>query len=1583
MKTKNIYKIGLSLLIALCFIIPTGMSMSDQSEESEAGNFSMSDTFAVKLGDVISQAAGDVSIGTAPPAILENPDGDLIELIDGITIPIEDYYNIYIVLDKVPNQLTTTVKPHLELYCVSEGERVEMYYTSFEDNFDIYNNWIQIDADCAIVGGHYDSFSWSDDRAFCEDHSFKSTMYDIYKGNQDDYFELRKTFDISDQYAVEVEFYIWVEGQGDDGAEPYDPFDYLSFEIGSDGNWVTNLTLNDAPGDEYKFFDTTLPPYDPDHDLTKTGPYDYRYVEDAGNGWWKVVFRVNTSELHLLDAGYPFSLDPTNLSFRFDWHTDPQFQYEGAYVDCFRVTSIENVITKVFQTHSQGPIEINDDCETFFKFPLAWEDVDECECYLMKLWVEVVSNGQSLNDWPDTVDIEFCVGDELDCEIWDLIVEDSFTEQIVEDGGFMTAGSDAHFIYTFHANGTIPSVNVEIVGSINKLEWVDAYTDDFEGMAWSDSGAFDGPNLWHKTSADSWSGSSALGCFNKDTNHYENDMYLNYVLSPKMLDMTGVKEMYLDYYTKFITEGLNDYWAILLFDPATNYVLGNIGAIGYNTYGYQPDWIGPMQPMGKWQPFDLKDAYDYWYEERGMFRNPDGTQSYDMGFGLAIWGTDAYGYTNAQAEANGDYWSGWFYDDFVVRSLQVGENVFRETHIIPGPLEPCETAELQFEWEDVTYSRYEICVEAICEGDVDLDDNKLCQEILVMDPLENMVDKDVESLDLTGLGEGEWAICGSDYDNYLSTNADSTEYVDDANAIVMLCPDHGGDCDLEEGDPCCINISHLNTADVAITPLSEDFSGGIPAGWTGASEWPTFGSNLAGGTAPEIRLRDGTMTAPASLTFTTDTSDGDTLDFEFKSYIRHDAGDFRCRVRIRADPSDSWSDITPWTNNVAGDIAAATYNIDISDYAGTSMQIQFRIDQYSGIDDINRWCLDDFIITGTDDYELEVEFDAWWDLESGWDYVYLEVSDGCPADLYYDWIEVKNWTGFSGDEATADGDDWVHEIVDIWPPITGTEFSLRFRFVSDESGHQRGMLIDDMFIEDLFDITKITDPMPVFANFSDPMNDMDNWCTAILHYGQYWEYDGTKWCADIPDLPVEDALIWSTEILDAYEAYLTVNHSRIFQNKLSLLLEDFDSAIWSPRIYHPGHQMPADWSLAGAVGVAIADSWGYPAVVWGWGGAWTNAHVFNVTMPSPMMDMSTLPDPTATVQFFTNSFKVFDNYTIDIYSAGTYEETIAEIGSGIGQTATTISENFIPADYTDPSQIQVALTYDTNGLVDQGWAMANNLEVFSQTLSILGYLEISIDGENWFILDVFYGNDPWAEETYDITPWAGNEIFIRFRYEGNTKSTGQWCINWAEIKGKKDTSAPTTTATMSGTMTDAGWYSSAVQIQITAVDDTGMGEIHYILDGVETVVAGDSASFSVTGNGAHNVEFWGVDAMGNEELPHNVIPTFRIDAGAPPTVAITAPQPGLYLFGNQILSLSKVFIIGAFDIEATASDAESGVYRVQFFLDNDLISEDTEAPFSAYCAEKHMGEGTIKVIAEDFSGNTAEDTLDITYYKFL
>jgi hypothetical protein len=291
------------------------------------------------------------------------------------------------------------------------------------------------------------------------------------------------------------------------------------------------------------------------------------------------------------------------------------------------------------------------------------------------------------------------------------------------------------------------------------------------------------------------------------------------------------------------------------------------------------------------------------------------------------------------------------------------------------------------------------------------------------------------------------------------------------------------------------------------------------------------------------------------------------------------------------------------------------------------------------------------------------------------------------------------------------------------------------------------------------------------------------------------------------------------------------------------------------------------------------------------------------------------------------------------------------------------------------------------------WAV----DEFSLYCTETGIVELSMDGgETFFKFWEFTGSGTDDDICKDISGYAGNDLVIRFRAVGeqefndvgwlpwfNVAQGGHWCVDNISITCKVDNMAPTTSISMTGTMTDAGWYSSAVQCKITAVDDIAMGEIHYILDGVETVVAGDVAQFTVSGNGEHNIEYWGVDATGNEETPHNIVPTFRIDSGSPPSIAITAPEPGLYLFGNNLLSLSKVFIIGAFTTEATASDAESGVYRVSFYLDGDLISEDTEAPYSAYCAIKHMGEGTIKAVAEDFSGNTAEDTLDITYYKFL
>ena len=305
-----------------------------------------------------------------------------------------------------------------------------------------------------------------------------------------------------------------------------------------------------------------------------------------------------------------------------------------------------------------------------------------------------------------------------------------------------------------------------------------------------------------------------------------------------------------------------------------------------------------------------------------------------------------------------------------------------------------------------------------------------------------------------------------------------------------------------------------------------------------------------------------------------------------------------------------------------------------------------------------------------------------------------------------------------------------------------------------------------------------------------------------------------------------------------------------------------------------------------------------------------------------------------------------------------------------------------------PANIDNAMIWSTE-VIDTyaAWLTFSHDYDLDTTCPDYAKLEISDNGgATWAYIDLFDGSSGgYVTETYDLTPYCGKNILIRFRLHACASGGGMpgWCVKDLAIYGKIDYCPPTSTAAVSGTLKDTGWYNTGVSITITATDmAAGIREIHYILDGVETVVPGDTATVTVNSNGDHTLTYWAVDNVGNvEEQQHTL--TFKIDKGNPPTVAITAPEPGLYLFGNKLLSASKVIIIGSFNIEATASDADSGVYAVEFFLDGESIASDISAPFEAYCSVKHMGAGTIKVVAEDFAQNTAEDTLDITYYKFL
>jgi len=93
---------------------------------------------------------------------------------------------------------------------------------------------------------------------------------------------------------------------------------------------------------------------------------------------------------------------------------------------------------------------------------------------------------------------------------------------------------------------------------------------------------------------------------------------------------------------------------------------------------------------------------------------------------------------------------------------------------------------------------------------------------------------------------------------------------------------------------------------------------------------------------------------------------------------------------------------------------------------------------------------------------------------------------------------------------------------------------------------------------------------------------------------------------------------------------------------------------------------------------------------------------------------------------------------------------------------------------------------------------------------------------------------------------------------------------------------PTTTKTVGNPKyNDDSYVSYSTKITLDAEDVcSGVKEIHYKINGIETVSSSDPVEFYFTSEGTKNLEFWAVDNNDNEELPHH-IQTHYVDNTAP------------------------------------------------------------------------------------------------------
>jgi immune inhibitor A len=111
-----------------------------------------------------------------------------------------------------------------------------------------------------------------------------------------------------------------------------------------------------------------------------------------------------------------------------------------------------------------------------------------------------------------------------------------------------------------------------------------------------------------------------------------------------------------------------------------------------------------------------------------------------------------------------------------------------------------------------------------------------------------------------------------------------------------------------------------------------------------------------------------------------------------------------------------------------------------------------------------------------------LNFSAWYNIEDGWDYAYVEAStDGgqtwkiLPGGHTTEKNPVGNafgpgWTGLSGyasgDKTEGKTAQWIEEKVDL-TPFAGKEIQVRFEMVTDDAVNQPGLLIDNISIPEI------------------------------------------------------------------------------------------------------------------------------------------------------------------------------------------------------------------------------------------------------------------------------------------------------------------------------------------------------------------------------------------------------------------------------------------------------------------------------------------------------------------------------------
>lgn len=290
--------------------------------------------------------------------------------------------------------------------------------------------------------------------------------------------------------------------------------------------------------------------------------------------------------------------------------------------------------------------------------------------------------------------------------------------------------------------------------------------------------------------------------------------------------------------------------------------------------------------------------------------------------------------------------------------------------------------------------------------------------------------------------------------------------------------------------------------------------------------------------------------------------------------------------------------------------------------------------------------------------------------------------------------------------------------------------------------------------------------------------------------------------------------------------------------------------------------------------------------------------------------------------------------------------------------------------------------YRSTGSPDVDYSIGVERQMITSTVIVSKVIETDDGFLEWAAFDADYST-PIGTIRFDILNEQGTNVLlsdinpgrdisslpdqpIRLRATFNrdlpvdTPVLDWWSVSWVG----SDYDPPWTTYEMNPATPNGvdDWYTTAVTFSFEAHDNVSPEEdlvtYYHIDDGAVRTYDANSKPRISTDGGNHQIEFYSVDAAGNEEDPHQIIDNIKMDV-TNPSVTIDSPQWGRITPGSTV-------------VEGTVYDSSSGsgVERIEIWFNGGKAAElPGGSTYSWVFTAELLQQYDLEVRAFDHAGN--------------